>query len=233
MQSQFNYNTHKTLDINHTNVGDIVLFGQYPQYLDESELVPIEWMVIQKEPTRQELTLLSLFALDNLQYNREYTEIDWASSDIRKWLNGLDEFAGKGFIDIAFDETQKCNIISTTLTGNDINSQNSYNCIETVDKIYLLNTAEVQNLLTTDIVKKCKGTEYAKIIKKKRMVANEGIGLWTEVGNCWWWLRNRGQGNTALAAYVLPSGEIVPYGNSVRLGEYGIRPACKISTQFC
>jgi len=162
-KQSINYNTNNIVDINTANVGDIVSFGNYPQNLNESEFCPIEWIVVQKDISI--LTMVSLYAIDNLQYHREYTEIDWAGSDIRKWLNGLDEFAGRGFLDIAFDSAQRQLIVDTAIKGNG-DSLDSYSCSETVGKIYLLSTKECEKFFGTELLRKCKGTDYAKIIKK-------------------------------------------------------------------
>jgi hypothetical protein len=122
-------------------------------------------------------------------------------STLRAMLNGLDgsaysvgNFAGKGFLDVAFTEAEKAYITTTTVDNSAAtteSSSNSYACANTSDKIFALSyqdlikhaTASIRPLQTTPPADGVL-TDYAR-----------ATGAWMSTdssyyGNGCWWSRS-------------------------------------------
>lgn len=85
----------------------------------------------------------------------EVYENNYMYSNVRAWLNGLNgssynvtNYTNKGFLDMAFTETER-NFINTTLVDNSASttyySSNIYICSNTNDKVYLLSYKDMIN----------------------------------------------------------------------------------------
>ena len=92
-------------------------------------------------------------------------------SNIRAWLNGyngtsykVNNYTGKGFIDIAFTEEER-KLINVTNVDNSASTTesttNKYACNNTLDKIYLLSYQDVYKYFTTNYERQAKPTDYA------------------------------------------------------------------------
>lgn len=206
-------------------LGEIVVFGTYPQMADSSDRTPIKWQVLQN--TSGELFLLSEYILDCKRYHGEYTDITWRDCDLRKWLNDA-------FYNVAFNATEKEFVKTTNCTDNGAGSPDTH------DKVFLLSIAEV-NRLTDQIGKdfrRARGTEFAKIKKTdgchlyvmdKNVEADYISEGGQKYGCSWWWLRNQGKlkdtGNDpSRAVFIGTRASIRHYARANREG-YGVRPA--------
>ena len=69
----------------------------------------ITWRVVSED--KDKCVLMSEYAIDAVQFNDEYSDIDWNNSSLRNWLN-------KTFYDIAFNDEQKKNMLSMTTSSS-------------------------------------------------------------------------------------------------------------------
>ena len=65
-------------------VGDMFYFGNYEQD-EQNVMTPIEWAVLEKK--NNDITVISTKVLDTKKFHMSENKINWAQSDIRKWLN--------------------------------------------------------------------------------------------------------------------------------------------------
>ncbi|MBQ4061077.1 MAG: hypothetical protein IJD46_03535, partial [Bacilli bacterium] len=148
--------------------------------------------------------------------------------NIRAWLNGydgtnynVDNYTGKGFIDIAFTEEER-KLINETLVDNSASTTgseiNNYACNNTLDKIYLLSYQDAKNkYFTTYEERKAKPTDYAKA----RGVYESSNGY----GN--FWLRSPLDYDSDYAYYVYNNGD--EYTGYCYNSNPGARPALEIT----
>ena len=201
---------YQQIILDKANVGDIVYFGAYEQDNNTSNgKEDVEWIVLAKENGKA--LVISKYALDCQQYNSTNTDVTWENSSLRKWMNGT-------FLNNAFDGPEKT-IIAKEKVSADKNLKCSTNPGNaTTDKVFLLSITEAEKYFTTDELRKCAPTAYAR-----------AQGAWTakkargEV-TCWWWLRSPGssQNNAARVDYggsVDYDGDVVDYGRDC------VRPA--------
>ncbi len=188
--------------------GNIVSFGHYEQDNDAANgPEEIEWQVLDVKETQ--VLLLSQFALDAMSYNDSNTDADWEESSLRSWLN-------TEFLNMAFDEEEKANILSTNVD----NSKGQGNSVftnkdrpSTDDRVFLLSYREAGRYFETDSARICQPTEVARL--NKAYVDSETDG-------CIWWLRSSGIAQN-FAGNILVDG-------SDGLGDFvyetaGVRPA--------
>ena len=184
-------------------VGDTVAFGSYAQK-GNNERQAIEWLVLRNDG--KTCTLISKYGLDAKPYNTEYTSATWDSCTLRKWLN-------TDFLSTAFSAKEQARL-ATARVSADKNPKYSTNPgINTLDKVYLLSTNEVNQCFASDADRVCLPTQTA--------VAN---GAYTgNSGACWWWLRSPGY-RTDDAALVLSGGSVYERGHYVSNGSGAVRP---------
>ena len=154
---------------------------------------PIEWIVLQKDGKRA--FLLSRYVLDAIPYEESHDKVTWEECTLRAWLN--DDF----YYD-SFSSAERAYIIETQ-----INEQTDY--------IYLMNRSEAMvNYLHSSF------PVWRRGIPTQRAIDN---GVYTENGNCAWWLRTRGRTNSI--SWVYGSGkEISSKGNRAHKTANGVRP---------
>ncbi|MCQ2372714.1 MAG: DUF6273 domain-containing protein [Phascolarctobacterium sp.] len=161
-------------------IGEIVKFGKYPQKGNgSSEKDEIEWQVLDVEGERA--LLISKCGLDVVQFHPNSSTNEWARCYLRSWLNGV-------FLKTAFNGEEAKQIATTNVEAS------------VSDKLFLLSVTEVNKYFTSNNLRKCKATDYAK--------AN-GASIYG--GNCYWWLRSAGGVSTG-AAVVRTGGSVYTYG---------------------
>ena len=180
-----------------------VYFGHYSQHKGRME-TPVEWLVLTEEDTR--ILVISKYALSCQPYNTTNAEVTWETCTLRKWLN-------ETFLNDAFSKEEQ-DLISTVAIGAEMEHGN-----DTLDRIFLLSTPEVNNYFSTDTDRQCKPTEIT--IELGRAADND-------TGNCRWWLRSSGYKSTH-AAYVSPIGFVYPPGWIVNSSAGAVRPALWIN----
>lgn len=185
-------------------VGDTVVFGEYDQDNDSTNgREYIEWIVLKQEDGN--LLLLSKYGLDAQKFNTGSNGKYWDTSYIRSWLNG--RFAGN-----AFDNEKPTMVLSTTLTNYRYPIDDEEETIyivdrdeimveyETEDRIFLLSTEEVEELLPTTTSRVCPASETLK---------EQSISI-DDKGNCDWWLRSVGIAGEGTVAYVWSKDGSIP-----------------------
>ncbi|MBR0410743.1 MAG: leucine-rich repeat domain-containing protein [Eubacterium sp.] len=174
--------------------------------------------MLQKEG--QKAFLLSDSILDDKRYNEKTgsssaNRITWETSTLRSWLNGKGsdannnqiDFTGKGFIDVAFNNTEKCAIEDVNVDNHSTApSAETNGGNDTNDKVFLLSEYDMfysdrsasygfckNSYSVCDEARRGRGTAYAIAM---------GLNTDTEKkykGNTWW-LRSPGRiDNTSLA----------------------------------
>lgn len=158
----------------HYSVNNVIKFGLYPQSGSNKE--PIQWRIL--DINEEEALLISLYALDCVQFNRTRDSNIWASSYVREWLNGT-------FYQTAFSAREKQVIVKKTIR-NTINPY--YPDIsagpDTQDNVFLLSVDEALKYLPRPEDRLIPGTEYAYRRGGYRNIGNN---------NTWWWLRSPGK----------------------------------------
>ena len=171
-----------------------------------------------------ELFLISEYILDCKRYYRDFVEITWQDSDLRKWLN-------EDFYNTAFTAVEQSRIKTTHC------SDNGEGTPDTEDRIFLLSAAELIALteLHGKDLRRAIGTPFAKAKKAdgcrlyvydKSVDANYLLADGQRHGCSWWWLRTR-LGEPSRAAFVGTQASIRSYARVNRTG-YGVRPALRL-----
>ncbi len=189
-------------DINFINY-DMVKFGSYIQKANTTEKEPIEWLVLDEMGDRK--LLISRYCLDCHQFNPKHTEITWATSEIRKWLNEV-------FINDAFSAEEQTRIIETALHTPKNDVYNTPGGKDTTDKVFFLDLAEAQKYFYVNNERACDSTPYAR-----------QQGAYVYAGASWWWLRSPGA-NRKFAADIHISGAVFPLGDFGISFLHGVRP---------
>lgn len=187
--------------------GDTVCFGSYEQDGSEDNgKEPVEWVVLDKRD--DSLLLLSVYALDCVDYESPRTLTTWEESAVRGWLNS-------DFFDSAFSDTEK-DLIACVDTRSEEYASADDNADS--DRVFLLSVTEAERYLSGDRAKVCFCTEYAR-----------QNGSWHTPENiCRWWLRSDGSYGNRKAG-VRHQGSVYYGGFYVDIGYMSVRPAVCIS----
>ena len=103
-------------------IGEIIYFGNYKNE-------KIDWYVVDIDEVTDTALLVSVKAVDVVQYHKNKRSTDWANCDLRHWLNDI-------FYFLAFDQWERENYIQTsTVEGSK-------------DKVYILNKKEAKRYLS-------------------------------------------------------------------------------------
>lgn len=115
--------------------GEYIVFGSYEQDGDTGNgPEPIYWEVVSEENGR--MLVVSRYILDFQHYNNTKSHVTWEECTLRAWLNG-------DFIDTAFTEEERAQILSVTLTNPD-NSYSDADCgNDTEDQVFCLSVDEI------------------------------------------------------------------------------------------
>lgn len=196
---------------------DSISFGRYEQ---DNNLgngkEGIEWIILKKE--NGHAMLMSKYVLDCQQYNNVKTEMYWAISSLRNWLNNY-------FYDEAFNSNEKALIPQVTVI-NEGNMKWQLSASEdTSDYVYLLSERECVEFFgepssTNQIVElSTNATDYAKSLG---VYVEKEPGQWYN-GNSTFWLRSPGNMKNR-AGNVTYCGYFYQDGNSVDFKLNGVRP---------
>ena len=195
-------------DLKEARVGDTVTYGTYEQDGDyDNGKEAIEWIVLDKQDGK--LLLVSRYALEGTSYHYECDEYEpakWEKCSLRKWLN-------TGFMKEAFTQKEIKHIPTMRVSadknpGNDTDLGN-----DTEDQVFLLSIPEAEKYFKTGDERRCKPTEYARI-----------MGAYNMEGYCCWWLRSPGD-DYYNAAFVHYAGAVYCIGDDVLDSRNAVRPA--------
>lgn len=136
-----------------------------------STYTPISWFVIAESPDR--VLLLSEYILEANIFGKDEEQARWENSFVREWLN-------EAFYNLAFSEPEKEQILPTACRNapNPIYGVDSGK--DTVDKVFLLSSEEVERYIAHNYEITDQPTDYAQ--------GHMRGGL--EPGG--WWLRTSG-----------------------------------------
>lgn len=151
----------------------VISFGSYWDGT-EMENVPIDWVVLDEDD--KHLLLVSKQSIVTMPRNEEDNG-GWENSSIRRWLN-------HDFIDLAFNEYERCCIIEKELTT----TYGKYYDIpeleeKTMDKVFLLSMDDLEKYFETRESRIAEQSHYA--------IDTLNESDWCESANSWW-LRNGG-----------------------------------------
>ncbi len=197
------------------SVGDYITFGSYEQDNNTSNgKEAIEWLVLDVKDGKA--LVVSKYALDCQPYNTRHTGVTWETCTLRTWLN-------ETFYNTAFTPAERSIIPMVTV----VNSNNPYGTkggYDTSDKIFLLSIDETKAFFSSNSVRECEATAYAKA--QGTQTGGSGVSY---DRRCRWWLRSPGFGQDN-AADVHGNGDIDDTrGYGVALGGNGVRPAMWIT----
>ena len=179
-------------------VGDNIPFGKYL------------WRVLKIKDGKA--LLLSDRIIENRKYNESNTNVTWETCTLRRYLN--EEFYN------SFSASEKAMIAETRISNNKNPRYGTNGGNDTNDKIFLLSLEEVvkyfgdSGQLNNISERKSLSDQY-----NSARIAQDGRGTAT-----WWWLRSPGS-FSAYAANVLYDGTVDVFGDFVRSGSGGVRPA--------
>ena len=190
-------------------------FGRY-----WSDNKPIEWFVL--EETEDCYFAVSKYAILTKIFD-EITD-KWNESSIRNWLN-------KDFIDLAFDNSERASlmvveIITTNdpyLTWGGKSSTPIVSAVNSIDKVFLLSTEEVERFFKTKQERTLEFSQYAIETLHGEM---DKLGIW--------WLRNEeelGWGPVRILADGSYDGEFDLADEDPAMLA-GIRPAIYIKKEY-
>ena len=232
-------------------IGDVVVFGHYPQSANRETASPISWQIL--DVKGDAALLISQYVLEAYPYHDKYEPITWARSNVRSYLNGLGASHNKngmnhknnGFIDHAFTASERLRIKKVTNTNANSRWRHDVSGGEdTEDWIFLLSHDEALSYFETDRARVAAPTPYAihppagkgqiyvcevTCSEDERCSAKACTSDGMSVHTCsrtkcgaYWWLRSPGQ-TSASVARVNYGGGIGNY--NVDLGYRGLRPA--------
>ena len=194
------------------SVGDIIEFAGH------------EWFVLEEEDSM--IMILSVYLLDEGQYNGTMKKITWAESDIRDSMNDY-------YLNKAFSDEEIARIVERAVINNDNPWYGTPGGENTEDKLFLLSIEELVKYFG-DSGMLSNRPEDSRVIyddyDDARIAAYERTGI-----DSWWWLRSPGDGPTQ-AALVSQFGGISVSGFDVMLDDHfpegrgGIRPALWLKT---
>ncbi len=219
--------------------GDYIIFGHYEQDCNEENgPEPIEWKIVTEDD--ESMLLISRYALDQVPYNNELTEVTWETCSLRAWLNNE-------FINTAFTKQEQRMIKTVTLKNKDyindtsIEHYHSYGGNDTEDRIFCLSVDEIQkyyyinkyfdennyfycqDLLVEATDFACTHGAYGYPITPSMYYDTGQYKPLEKIGYdsscidhqyCWWWLRTPGADNTG-ANCVDPIGRVGLVGGYV------------------
>lgn len=185
-----------------------VTFGAYEQDGSEGNgAEAIEWYVLDEQDGKS--LLISKYVLDAIAYSdvdegvvwsssspRPTTDVEWADSSLRAWLNGE-------FLESAFDSNERASIQTTTNTDTKNNATHTartaadssvHQAKQTDDKVFLLSVAEAKSYFHNNAARAAKPTEYALGKGVYTGIATDASGQVDEArsGMAVWWLRTNG-----------------------------------------
>ena len=187
------FDEHSELYDAYFAVGNEVPFGQYEQDGDtRNGTEKIMWKVLAREGNK--VLLLSKYGLAGKAYNNKWTDITWAQSTIRSWLNN--EFMNTSFSSdeqAAILQTEVDNSQAEGYNGNGMNHKNNTDAeSNTVDKVFLLSYKEAfEDYFTSDEARICIPTTHAVQQRKYK----------SDTGACRWWLRSRDRAAAMAVGY--------------------------------
>ena len=146
----------------------------------------IQWMIVDK--TDHEALLVKVDAIEGMAYSTSSGNNTWEKSNVREYLNTT-------FLNETFTKEEQAYIVDTKVNGEDNSEYQTSGGNDTVDKIFILSSAEQ--------------LKYEKILNKHKTNS---------------WLRNPGA-SAEQATFLNPKGQIMYYGYQVSSADFTTVPA--------
>ena len=174
--------------------GDIMSLGSYEQDDQANGTEPIRWRVLTVTDDGSKALLMSVYSLDNIQYDAYSESQGWEESSLRAWLNGE-------FYDAAFTGEEKLLICAVsawdTFSFTDAASGSA-------DRVFCLSQSDAEQLFSGNTDRQAKNSVYAEAQMKQKMLASwfypntmaeveAKVAGWNSTygENCsWWWLKD-------------------------------------------
>lgn len=178
---------------------------------------PITWRILSVD--KDGIYIMAEKILDSQPYYTSASNITWAESTLRTWLN-------TEFYDLAFSFSEKKKINATHVVNEDNPVYSTEGGEDTCDRIFVPSIEEVMDSSkgfspnkNADKAREAYVTDFAK---------SQGVAVYGGTNNSYWWLRTAGS-NSKWACYVNYYGTIYTDGRKVNNIGYGVRPALKLS----
>ncbi len=166
-------------------------FGTYPQG-ENGEAAPISWLVLDRRGDR--LLLISEKILAAKRYHNQNRSVQWASCDLRKWMNGE-------FLEKAFSPADVPLIHRTVLTNPDSTPYQTPGGGNTEDRIFALSVPEAVAYFCKEGEKPWQMMNYQGYRVYDSDIRARAVWNLPVKGFPDWWLRTPGMEDT-LAAMV-------------------------------
>ena len=202
--ASLNYLSHEQAEAQELQT---VTFGSYEQDGNESSTEAIEWYVLAEQDGKK--LLISKNVLDAMPFSdvdegvtwgdsspRPTTDVQWADSSLRAWLNGE-------FLQAAFSDEERSAIVPTTITDTKNNTPATaatwddpsvHAAEETEDSVFLLSTNEAREYFNNKTARMAYPTQHALDEGVYTGVTSGADGQIDEElsGSAVWWLRSSG-----------------------------------------
>ena len=193
-------------------VGSYITFGSYEQDNNiQNGKERIEWEVLEK--TRSSILVISRYALDSKVYGSTKSDVSWANSSLRKWLNDT-------FITEAFSEVEQAMIPTVTISVDKSTMFGPKQDTSVQDQVFLLSESEANKYFSSNSYRRCTATAFA----------NQKLLLNNTNGGTWWWLRSAAL-ETDHASVVLADGSTNRAGLRASTN-CAVRPALWINIDY-
>ena len=227
---------------------DVVYYGSYPQSGTSTDFTvePVLWRVLEVSGDKTAFMLSEKILDGGVSFNPDYNGVDpcytwWSESQIRKFLNGAEEYVksvsadetnitvrnpkGYSFYEKAFSAGEGSGIISIDVDNSSVYGSSTVTPgPNTTDKIFLLSYAGAGNFaygFVDNDSRKAELTDYgASQGVYNNMEGNKKYG--------YWWLRSPGY-YVRSASFVYDDGSFHFY--NVNVGTVGLRPAFRLNLE--
>lgn len=165
--------------------GMLIGFGNYEQdNVISNGPEEILWRVL--DVSSDEVLLISQYGLDTMTFSTGSGNVNWSTSNIRRWLNG-------SFLNTAFTSEEQAYIMTTLVTTPKHPDYTTSGGPDCEDKLFLLSYQEAQKYFDGNVDRMLEATRYAD--ETKGAMVNK-LG-----GGSWWWLRSPGA-SASHTAYI-------------------------------
>ena len=172
-----------TASLKDAKKGDVVIFGSYEQDGDTGNgSEPLEWLVLDRDGNT--LLLITLYAIEQMNFHDSLNTVTWETSAVRAWLNG-------DFILAAFSPSEAARIkTSDVIAEPNPEFPNSPAGNDTADKVFLLSVQEANRYFEDNAARMCSPTE--KLVATGKFTMSKKPWYAKHAYACIWWLRSPG-----------------------------------------
>ena len=206
--------TFDDVNTDYTSRFKVLEFGYYEQdNIIDDKYEPIEWLVLEEK--NEKVLVISKKTIISISYNDESKNITWDKSILRLYLNNI-------FYNTYLNGEERNMILPSTVVNSTINDFGFSNGVDTVDKIFILNTEEYKKYFNSDEERVSAGTPYGKSIGLQISSTLPIADVPIENGT-FYWARNVGYHLSDIAC-VNWDGKVNVYGYDSKSDGMGARP---------